>query len=124
MAALFKRFQARWQHRWTSAIDGIEDIAVREWAEGLAPLTPDHIKRGLVDTIDEDWPPSMGEFRKACLGRRDMAGGDRHYCQTHLGENRPPLDPGKTLPARNQTPVTVEKAEQGINGMREVLRGR
>jgi len=74
--------------------------------------------------MDEEWPPSMGEFRKACLGHRNMAGGDRHYCQTHLGENRPPVDPGKTLPARNRTPATVEKAEQGINGMREAIHGR
>lgn len=121
MAALFKRFQARWQHRWTSAIDGIEDIAVREWAEGLATLTPQDISRGLDKTRDDEWPPSMGEFRKACLGRSDRSGGDRHYCQTYLGENRPPVDPSKTLPARNRTPATLETAERAIAGLREAV---
>ena len=124
VAALFKRFQARWLAKWTSSIEGIEEIAVREWAEGLATLTPEHIRRGLAETVGDEWPPSMGEFRKACLGHKDHAGGDRHYCQTRLGENRAPLDPGKTLPARNRTPTTVEKAEQGISGMREAIRGR
>jgi len=96
---------------------------VREWAEGLATLTPDHIKRGLAETIGDEWPPSMGEFRKACLGHKDHAGGDRHYCRTHLSESRPPLDPAKTLPARNKTPTCVESGERGIAGMREALKG-
>lgn len=68
-AAIFKRMQARYGHKWVSAIDGIELEAVKEWSEGLAGFTPEQIKRGL-DGWSEDWPPSLPEFQKECKGEK------------------------------------------------------
>ncbi len=65
VAALFKKFQARYGHKWTSAIEGIEQIAVQEWTQGLADLDAEDIRRGMA-TWNGDWPPSLPEFQKAC----------------------------------------------------------
>ena len=48
---------------------GIEEIAVKEWAQGLSGYTPGIIKNGL-EAWEEDWPPSLHEFQKACRGER------------------------------------------------------
>lgn len=69
VAGLFKKFQARYGSKWISAIDGIEEVAVAEWSEGLAGLSPEQIKRGL-DSWQGVWPPSLPEFRAACEGRQ------------------------------------------------------
>lgn len=69
VSALFKRFQARYLHKWTSAIEGIESIAVAEWSQKLNGLSGDQIKTGL-DNWSNDWPPCADEFRDACLGRK------------------------------------------------------
>jgi len=66
ISALFKRFQVRYGHKFTGSIDGLEEMAVKEWAEGLAGLTGAQIKKGL-DTWKEPWPPSLPEFMEACL---------------------------------------------------------
>ena len=68
VAGIFKKLQARYGHRWTSAIEGIEETAVIEWGQCLAGLDADQIRRGL-DEWDDDWPPSAPSFRKACVGR-------------------------------------------------------
>lgn len=71
IAEIFKKFQARYLHKWTSAIDGLEDYAVKEWSEKLGGITGEQIKRGL-ESWSEDWPPSADEFRKCCID----------YCQS------------------------------------------
>lgn len=55
--------------KWTSAIEGIEDLVVTEWSQGLAGLSGDDIKRGL-DNLSESWPPSVVDFRALCEGRQ------------------------------------------------------
>jgi len=69
ISALFKKFHARYGHKWSSSIDGIEEIAVSEWKDRLAELTGDQIKHGL-ESWDGDWPPSSEEFKKACIGKQ------------------------------------------------------
>jgi len=54
-------------HRWTSAIDGIEEVAVREWGKRLEGLTGEQIRHGL-DAWEGEWPPTADEFRQCCLG--------------------------------------------------------
>jgi len=66
--ALFKRFQARYLSKWTSAIEGIEKIAMEEWGKELAGLTGDQVSHGLK-SWHGDWPPSAIEFKKACTGK-------------------------------------------------------
>ncbi len=67
VSALFRKFQCIYTHRWTSAIDGIEQTAIREWSKGLAGITGQQIRVGL-DACPADWPPTLPEFRQACLG--------------------------------------------------------
>lgn len=69
IAALFKKFQVIYLHKWTSAIEGIEDFAVTEWSQGLSGLTGEQIKLG-IDSLKEDWPPSVIAFRALCEGRQ------------------------------------------------------
>lgn len=66
---LFARLQARYGHKWVSQFptEALTELAIGEWATGLAGLTPQHVKHGL-DTWAGDWPPSLPEFRRACLG--------------------------------------------------------
>lgn len=66
VSALFKRFQARYGHKFQSAMEGIEEMAVKEWSIGLSGLTGAQIKKGL-DAWKEPWPPSLPEFIEACL---------------------------------------------------------
>lgn len=68
MSALFKKFQALYGHKWMAAIDGIEKLAVDEWARELAGLSGDAIRAGL-DAWDSDWPPSAPEFARLCRDR-------------------------------------------------------
>lgn len=52
-------------------MDGIEDVAVREWSNELAGLTPAQIEHGLA-SWDSEWPPSSPEFRYCCLGGKPL----------------------------------------------------
>lgn len=70
VSALFKKLQARYGHKWTSSVEGIEEIAVTEWGDVLSGLTGDDIKRGF-DAWRGDWPPSATEFREACKPVKD-----------------------------------------------------
>jgi len=69
ISALFKKLQAIYLHKWTSAIEGIEDLAVTEWSQGLSGLSGEQIKLG-IDSLSEDWPPSVIAFRALCEGRQ------------------------------------------------------
>jgi len=51
-----------------SVIEGIEETAVTEWSQGLAGLSGEQIKFGL-DSLTDEWPPSLPAFRAACLGK-------------------------------------------------------
>ena len=44
-------------------------MAVTEWSQGLAGLTGEQIKKGL-DNLTDGWPPSLPEFRAACLNKQ------------------------------------------------------
>lgn len=64
--AIFKKFSARYIHKWDSAIEGREKEIATEWSSYLSGLTGEDIKRGLENWA-EDWPPSCVEFKKACM---------------------------------------------------------
>lgn len=69
MSRLFSKFQVRYGHKWTSAMPSPEliELAVVEWGEILAGLSPEQVRHGL-DGWREAWPPSAPEFRAACKG--------------------------------------------------------
>ena len=66
--AIFKKFQAIYLHKWTSAIEGIEETAMVEWSQALGGLTGDQVKNGLSNLTDE-WPPTAISFRTLCEGK-------------------------------------------------------
>lgn len=74
ISTLFLRFQSIYGHKFTSTIQGIEDIATTEWANGMAGITGEQIKCGLekcakkkLNPGEQDWPPTLAEFRALCL---------------------------------------------------------
>ena len=43
------------------------DMAIQEWSNGLSGMTGNDIARGL-EGWQEEWPPSLPEYRQACMG--------------------------------------------------------
>ena len=68
MAALFAKLQGRYGTKFVAQFEGIERVAMDEWAQGLSGITGEQIATGLR-LWQEDWPPSLPEFRNACLGK-------------------------------------------------------
>ena len=66
--ALFKKLQAIYLTKWTSALEGIEETAMVEWSQALRGLTGEQIKNGL-DNLSDEWPPSAIGFRALCEGK-------------------------------------------------------
>ena len=64
---LFLILQTRYGHKWLSAYPPGRtlDIALGEWALGLAGFSADEIKHGL-DSWDCEWPPTLPQFREVC----------------------------------------------------------
>ena len=68
-------------HKWASQYG--ECDADETWSIGLAGVTPDQLAAGLrhclavgadrARTGDEDWPPTVGEFRGYCKPTRHAA---------------------------------------------------
>lgn len=109
IAQIFKKFQVRYGHKWSSFIDGIEELAVQEWSEQLSGLTGDEIKYGL-DTWKEDWPPSSVEFVKCC---KQQSGAWQH--NTAAYKEYVPRDRQLTHKC------DPEKAESAIKHMRKEI---
>ena len=81
IVGIFKKFQARYLHRWTSAIQGIEEVAVKEWGEELSGLNPEQIQNGLLN-LPVVWPPNAQEFRVLCVGEPEPARLDSSHRET------------------------------------------
>ena len=72
MGQLWERLAEMYGHRWTSSYGA--DDRNGTWRKGLAGLTPQQIGAGLIACLkrrprdgDEDWPPTLNEFRAMCL---------------------------------------------------------
>ena len=61
----------RYGHKFTTSIDGLESLAIDEWAKGLSGVTGEQIKHGLEAWAGE-WPPSLPEFKDACTGKSNL----------------------------------------------------
>lgn len=110
VSALFKRFQAIYGQRFTSRIDGIEQLAVKEWVIALDGITSEQIKAGLEKCVtrklepgQEDWPPTPAEFRALCLPEHVQA-----IHRDYVALPRPLQDP--------------DVVQQSLSRMRELLR--
>ena len=71
---VFSKLQVRYGHKWTSNFSTPElvRLAVSEWADGLSGFTAEEIGRGL-EVWQEDWPPSLPEFKRACGRNKPQA---------------------------------------------------
>ena len=77
---LFFIMQSRYGNKWTAVYDDpeIAAIALREWFRGLEQFPREWIRHGL-DSWDDDWPPSLPQFQKACLPTPQSLGYDVEY---------------------------------------------
>lgn len=85
---------ATYGHRWTSTHgDDFAGGSGQLWAQHLAGLTRREIERGLNTTTSggEPWPPTLPEFRAACLGVLPM----------------PVVNLERSGPAEEQQPFTI-----------------
>lgn len=59
-------------HRWTSGFTEADDGT---WLTGLRDLLPEELAAGLRACIhrEDDWPPTLPEFRRLCLGQEEKA---------------------------------------------------
>ncbi|MCK4759944.1 MAG: hypothetical protein KAT69_07825 [Candidatus Aminicenantes bacterium] len=76
-------------NKWTSALGGIEEIAMNEWAQALAGLEPEHMERGL-NNLPKSWPPTVFEFRELCVGsyeERRLDSSHRENRTSHMIES-------------------------------------
>ncbi|WP_430009863.1 hypothetical protein [Methylophaga lonarensis] len=53
--------------------DELRRLAIADWQEVLGGLTDEQIVHGL-HVLDSDWPPSVTEFKKLCLGAQPAEG--------------------------------------------------
>ena len=93
--------------KWTSAIAGIEELAMHEWSEVLAGMRPDQIAHALHN-MDSEWPPNAVEFKKLCR-------------QTKGHPSYQEFDPTKALP---NLPADHEFVESHLDKMRGAINGK
>lgn len=64
---LFARLSGLYGSKFADLWRGCYIESVKQtWAEGLADLTADEIRRGLNACMSREWPPTLPEFRKLC----------------------------------------------------------
>ena len=109
--AIFKKLQANYLHKFTSAIQGIEKEVMVEWSETLAGLTAEEIKNGL-NQLGSGWPPTSYEFRDLCKSSTD----DEREILKMERQNKPSfLIESDELKAKRK--VSAEKAVAEIRKM-------
>lgn len=106
-------------HKWTSAIEGIEEVAVKEWSEGLAGMDGEQIKRGLEEW-DSDWPPSLDEFKNACVGKKVNGFGLDYTPEYH----RPQRKQERLLSSDARDAHRKEVSGKAVNGIKKLLNKR
>jgi hypothetical protein len=79
IAHVWTRMTAIYGHKWVSpmgiAVDGMGILtdAAKTWQKGLSGVSVDGIRTAFSTLVTKnyDWPPSLPEFRKLCLGKGD-----------------------------------------------------
>lgn len=120
ISALFKKWQARYGHKWVSAIDGIEELAVNEWAQVLEGITGEQIAYGL-ELWEESWPPSAPEFKAACLGSVKNRFGLDYIPECY--REKPIVDESKLL-SSDQRDASRKAGREEIDKMKDLLKGK
>ena len=71
ISELFIWMAAVYGRTWTSQYAGeTAKVAAAAWSEGLSELSDGHVEAGRHAVLKRggDWPPSLPEFRRLCLG--------------------------------------------------------
>lgn len=117
--ALFKKLQALYLSKWTTALEGIEEIAMVEWSRELSGLSGQQIKQGLANLTDS-WPPSAIEFRSLCEGRGKNGFGLDYIPEYH----RPQKRPDRLLSSDERDERRKEVSSKAMNGLRNILKNK
>lgn len=112
---LIARLGAEFGHKFTSAMPTAEarEAAVAVWAERLAGLSNDELRRG-VDALssyarrNDGWPPGASEFRELCRPHREP------YERVEFQQ--------RALP-NNQRTLTAAENRERVGSLRAALRG-
>lgn len=114
--ALFKKLQAIYLTKWTSALEGIEETAMVEWSQALRGLTGEQIKKGL-DSLSEEWPPSAISFRALCEGKAVNGFGLDYVPECYRETKRERLIESDENKAKHKKAYTI-----GMGNLKDVLR--
>jgi len=106
---LWRRMTSIYGHKWLSSF-GPSDID-GTWARGLAGVSNKEISHGLVQCVmrskdraktgDEDWPPTLGEFRALCTYEKSKPAYHQAYKELSYQESE----------------MTAEQKREVINGL-------
>ena len=102
--------------KWTSSLEGIEETAVKEWAQVLAGLTGEQISNGLSNLSDE-WPPSATGFRALCEGKGVNGFGLDYVPECYRETKRERL-----LESDENKAAHKAAYESGMSGLKDILK--
>jgi hypothetical protein len=114
--ALFKKLQALYLHKWTSALEGIEKTAMTEWAQALGGLSGEQIKTGLAN-LNSEWPPSAIDFRKLCENKQTNGLGLDYAPPYHSQVKR-----DRTLDSDENKERRRKAYSIGMGGIKDILK--
>lgn len=79
---LFERLSVMYGNKFIDLWRGLDlDSVKRAWAEDLAGLTTDELKRGLDACKREEWPPTLPQFINLCRPQRDTRADWAEACE-------------------------------------------
>ena len=115
------RFAAIWPRHWAKQMTGVNLDAVRdEWAAGLAGLTGEQIKAGIDHCrIDCLYPPSIAEFRKACMGGDTT---EQRAFQARAAQEQPALPARTWAESKADGQRLLDEARRVQNAQRNITR--
>lgn len=115
VASILSKLQAIYLHKWTSAIEGIEELVVTEWSQALAGLSGEQIKLGL-NNLPEGWPPSAIDFRALCEGRNANGLGTDYKPPYHTAFKR-----DRAIESDENKEKHEAAYQSGISGLKNIL---
>ena len=94
--SIFKKMHGIYLNKWTSQFHTEQDVDIArgEWAEGLAGMSGDQIKKALDKCRKEFvWAPSIAEFRSAGMGGSSLPEQNRAAYKAFSRLPSPMVDP-------------------------------
>jgi hypothetical protein len=126
MANLWERMSHLYGHKFTSAFgetaiaNGDLTEVAKTWASGLRGVTGEQIAKGLhaICARSDAWPPTLPEFRAACIGKAVNEFGLDYVPEYYRTE---PVREQSRLLSSDERDARRSKASERINEMRAAL---